>query len=185
MELKIFKRASTKKSETKKIRRENDIPMVVYSRKEEASNYFIKGSDFSKIMAKIDKGMLSTTIFTLDSDGKKKKAIVKGIQYNKTNYAIIHLDFLILDEESNVTINIPVECVGMEACNGITLGGILRQVIRAVRVSCLPKDIPNKFVIDVSSLNITESKKLKEITMPSGVRPITDVNQVVVSIAKR
>jgi large subunit ribosomal protein L25 len=68
---------------------------------------------------------------------------------------------------------------------GIKLGGVLRQVIRHVRVRCLPKDLPSFFELDIRELGVKQSKRLREIQIPSTVSPLVDMNEVVAVIVKR
>jgi len=61
----------------------------------------------------------------------------------------------------------------------------LRQVARHVKVQCLPKDIPAEFSIDVRDLGIRQSKRMKDVELPAGVRPLASLEEVLVVIAKR
>jgi large subunit ribosomal protein L25 len=135
--------------------------------------------------------LLATSIFEL-SDGRS--AIIKEIQYHRTNYKVLHIDFYIVDKKEQVTVNVPIQIDGKDECVGVKLGGFLRQVIRTLKVQCLPSDIPPKFTIDVRDLNHTaegdkkpnKSKRLSDIALPKGVKPLlTDMNQVAVSVGKR
>ena len=132
----------------------------------------------------VTKGFLSTTIFDLDVNGKSVKAIVKDIQYHKTTYNIIHLDFQQLYEDTPVNINIPLEFTGVAECVGIKLGGFLRPVKRNVRVNCLPKHIPEKFTLDVSRLAIKQTKRVRDIEVSSDVNVLVKEDNVLVVIAK-
>ncbi|NGX59985.1 MAG: 50S ribosomal protein L25 [Chlamydiae bacterium] len=185
MNLTAKKRAGETKGETKQIRRSGNIPAVFYAPGETGISIEIDGPEFAAAMRNIKQGHLSTTIFTLNVDGKKKKAIVKGIQYELTSYDVIHLDFEELKDDIPVTVKVPVECVGLADCVGVKLGGFLRQIIRNVKVKCLPKDIPSEFALDISELKIKQSKRLSDITMPKGVNPIAAADEVVAVIAKR
>jgi large subunit ribosomal protein L25 len=131
-------------------------------------------------------GRLSTTKFTLvDEKGQEKKCIVKEIQYHITTYEVIHLDFEELLDDVKVNVNIPIECVGVTDCQGIKLGGVLRQVIRSLRVECFPKDMPESFELDIRALALNDSKRLKDLNIAETVRPLADLNEVAVVIAKR
>lgn len=185
MNLTAKKRAGETKGETKKIRRDGNIPAVFYSPGSPGVPIEIDGTEFQAALRQIKSGRLSTTIFTLDLDGKKSQAIVKGIQYDLTSYDVIHLDFEELKEDAPVTVKVPIECVGVADCVGIKLGGSLRQIIRDVKVKCLPKHIPEEFALDVRELKLRQSKRLSDITMPEGVKPIAATDEVVVVIAKR
>jgi len=185
MKLNMLKRVGAKKGEVKAMRREGNIPSILYSQKRPTENVAINGVEFGACLRGVVPGRLATTVFVL-SDGKTEiKAIVKDIQYHPTTYQVLHLDFVELLDGVPVQLKVPVECSGMADCPGIKLGGFLRQVIRYVKVECQPKDIPVKFDVDVKDLGMRQTRRVNEIKMPEGVRPLTKLDEVVVVIAKR
>lgn len=186
MKLKLLKRDSLKKSETSKIRRSGNIPAVMYVRGKPTDAIAIDGPEFSSILRNIQPGRLSTTIFTLtDEKGKARRAVLKEIQYAPTTYNVQHLDFEELFDDTQVSVKVPIECIGVADCVGIKLGGFLRQVIRHIRVRCLPKDIPQVFQVDVRNLAMYDTKRLADLDIPQTIRPLADLNEVAVVIAKR
>lgn len=186
MKLQFNERQSEKKSQAKALRREGLVPAVIYHRSKPAETVTVDTVEFTTLLRKVQAGRLSTTIFTLvGSDGKEKKAIIKDIQYNPVNYSIIHLDFEELLDDVTVNVKVPIECTGVVDCVGIKLGGFLRQVIRYLRINCLPKDIPTHFQLNVENLEIFQSMRIKDLTIPNTVRPLANLNEVVVVIAKR
>lgn len=186
MKLTVSKRNSEKKSEAKKLRREGNIPAVIYSGGKEGTAITVDGREFQKHMSNVKRGHLPTTVFTLvDEEGKERKAIVKDIQYHVTTYNILHLDFEELHDDVLVNVKVPIEFLHAADCVGVKLGGVLRQVIRHLRVRCLPKDMPHSFGIDVKSLNMKDTKRLRDIDIPAGVRPMANMDEVVVVVAKR
>lgn len=184
MELTIFKR-STSRSEKKKIRLQKDIPAVLYGKDKENFFIYVKGSEFDEILRKIKKGNLSTTLFTLKEGSHKYKALIKEIQYHRTTYNIEHIDFLILDDKLPIKVKVPIEYTGVNECPGIKLGGVLRRVVRTLLVQCLPKDMPQEFYIDVSTLGMEESKRLSDIVLPKNIKPLGQLGEVAVAISKR
>ena len=186
MKLQVFKRASLKKSETSKIRREGDIPAIVYVRGKATDAITVKGSEFTSMLRTLQPGRLSTTLFTLsDESGKERKAILKEVQYHPTTYNVQHLDFEELFNDAQVKVKVPIELTNAVDCVGVKLGGNLRQVIRYLRVSCLPKDIPNALQVDVKNMAMFDSKRLSDIEIPQTVRPLVNLNEVAVIVAKR
>ncbi len=185
MKLTVKSREGEKKSDLKTIRRAGNIPAVIYSSTHKPEKLELTGAEFSAVLRGMQPGQLPTTIFTL-SDGKtERKAIIKDIQYHLTTYIVSHIDFEELVENVSVNVKVPVNCIGVAECAGIKLGGFLRQVIRHVKVECLPKNIPSQFLIDVRDLGIRQSKRLKDIPMPQNVRPLASAEEVIVVIAKR
>lgn len=186
MKLKVFKRTVSSKCESKRLRREGKIPAVLYQHGAAGDSIAIDESEFSAFLRKVQSGRLSTSVFELvDENGKVSRAIVKEIQYNPVNYNVIHLDFEQLVDDIKVNIKVPIEFVGVVDCIGVKLGGVLRQVIRHLRVRCLPKDIPQVFQLDVRNLGQRESRRLSDLEIPNTVRPLTNLKEVVAVIAKR
>lgn len=185
MKLAVSKRTQTKKSDTKQIRRKGNIPAIFYSAGKPCELIVVDGIDFKTILRQMKPGRMPTTVFTLTLDGKTRKAIIKDIQHNLTNYEVIHIDFEELVEDVPVHVKVPIGITGAVDCVGIKLGGFLRQVIRTVKVECLPKKMPTEFQVDVRELGIRQSKRLSDIQMPEGVKPLAPLDEVVVVIAKR
>lgn len=186
MKLKLLKRDSLKKSETKKIRREGDIPAVIYVKGKATDAIAVNGPEFNALLRTVQPGRLSTAVFSLaDEKGKTRRAILKEIQYAPTTYNVQHLDFEELFDDAPVSVKVPIECIGVADCVGIKLGGFLRQVIRYIRVRCLPKDIPQAFLADVKNMAMYETKRLGDLDIPQTVRPLADLNEVAIVIAKR
>jgi large subunit ribosomal protein L25 len=186
MKLSVKKRSAAQKSTAKALRREGNIPAVLYSKGQEGTSIAVDGRDFDAARRQITKGHLPTTVFTLtDEDGSERKAIVKAIDYHPTSYRILHLDLMELHDDVLVNVKVPITPTGVMECAGIKLGGVLRQVIRHMPVRCLPKDIPTDFKLDVKSLLLKQSKRLKDLVMPETVAPLADLNEVAVVIAKR
>lgn len=185
MKLIAKKRSDLSKGATKAMRRKGKIPAIFYSSGETGEPIEIDTAAFEAALRKVEKGHLPTTVFTLDFEGKEVKAIVKGIDYDRISYQVIHLDFVLLKEDVEITVSVPVTFAGVAECVGIKLGGFLRQVIRHVKVKCLPKDIPSAFELDIRDLKIKQSKRLSDIATPQGVKPLAKTDEVIAVIAKR
>ena len=185
MKLNAQKRTNERKGEIDALRRAKKIPAVLYTQGKENILFTIDNDEFQAALRGIKQGRLATTVFTIIIDGKEKKAIVKDIQYHPTNYNVIHLDFQELGKGSKVRVNVPVSCTGVADCIGIKGGGFLRQVIRTIKVECPGDSIPEEFIVDVKDLDIRKTKRLSDLNMPKGVKPLAAMNEVVVVIARR
>ena len=186
VEITIASRPAQTKGEAKKLRREGTLPAVIYSQANAPESISLSTTAFQTVLRNVRPGFLPTTIFKLvDSKGKTRRAIVKDIQYAVTTYDVLHLDFLELDNNTSVSLNVPVEYTNQVDCVGVKLGGFLRSIMRHLKVKCLPKDIPTHFEIDVKDLNINQFKKVKDMTMPAGVVYLGRQDDVVVSVVKK
>ncbi|MBS3904520.1 MAG: 50S ribosomal protein L25/general stress protein Ctc [Simkania sp.] len=185
MKLNASERKHEKKSETAALRRAGKIPAVLYSPGNPNALIHVDAAEFKAILRGIKQGRLSTTTFVLNIGNKERKAIVKDIQYHPTTYDVIHLDFQELIKGTSVSVKVPISCTGVADCVGIKLGGFLRQVIRTVKVECPSETIPSEFIIDVKDLGIRQTKRLSDLTMPKGVKPLAAMKEVLVVIARR
>jgi len=185
MKLKISKRPTEKKRESNRLRRDGHIPAVMYSRDIEAKPITVDGQDFGAALRDIPKGRLSTTVFTLvDENGQEMQGLVKDIQYHPTSYDILHLDFEVLDQKVPVKVKVPIECTGVIDCVGVKLGGVLRMVVRKVKIQCLPKDIPAMFELDVTNLGLNKFFKISDLSISDKLTRL-DKDCVAVVVAKR
>lgn len=185
MELSVTKRAETKKSVTKELRREGKIPAILYSPKKSGETILVDGTEFATILREMKPGRLPTMIFNLKIGSEKRRAIIKDIQYHLTSNKVIHLDFEELLDDTPVIVKVPLYCIGVADCPGIKLGGFLRQVHRYIKVKALPKKLPQEFVVDVKELQMGQSKRVSDLAIPDGVRSLSSEEEVVVLIAKR
>ncbi len=186
MKLKVKSRDADKKSDLKALRRSGGIPAVIYHRSKEAEPVAVANEEFTGLLRQVTPGRLSTTIFSItDEKGAVRRAIIKDIQYNPVNYDVIHLDFEELIDDVTVNVKVPVECVNVADCVGVKLGGFLRQVLRHVKVNCLPKDLPTHFPVDIREMVLYDQKRVRDLNIPETMRPLVNMNEVIIVIAKR
>lgn len=185
MKLSYFSRTAGKKGEVNKLRRESSIPAVLYGLNEPVQPIFVKKDEVETFLRQMKPGMLSTAVFELHDGHKSHKAMIKEVQYHRSTYAILHIDFVRVDDKATVTVNVPIQVVGTGDCVGVKLGGFVRQAIRSLKVSGLLKDIPQEFVVDVRDMQIAQTKRLSDLSIPAGVKPMAKMNEVAIVIAKK
>lgn len=185
MKLSYFSRTTGKKGDVNKLRREGKIPCVLYGQNKPGTPIFIKKEEIEAILRDLRPGSLPTTVFELHDGHKTHKALIKEIQYHRTSYALEHIDFHPVSDQTPIAVSVPIQLVGIAECAGVKLGGFVRHVIRHLKVSCLLKDIPQEFTLDVRDMQIAQSKRLSDIPLPEGIRPLAKMNEVAVVIAKK
>jgi len=185
MKLAYFSRTTGKKGDVNKLRREGKIPGVLYGQNQPGIPLFIKKEDLEAILRDMRPGLLPTTVFELHDGHKTHKALIKEIQYHRTNYAVEHIDFNPVSDKAPITVSVPIQLVGVSECAGVKLGGFVRHVIRHLKVSCMLKDIPQELTLDVRDMQIAQSKRLSDIALPERIRPLAKMNEVAVVIAKK
>ena len=186
MQLQSIKREAGSKKETNQLRRDGYIPANLYVKGKAGESLAVNTADFNTVIRTIKKGHLPTTILTLvESDKKTRNVIVKEIQYHVTSYEVLHLDFEEITPDAVMRVKVPIECENIVDCAGIKQGGALRQPIRLVQVECLGKEIPPFFPLDVRDLGMKQSKRIKDLQIPAGVKLRASPEEVVAVIAKR
>ena len=116
MKLAIFKRETLKKGDTKRLRREGNIPAVLYGASQSNENVYLKNDEMQAILRGLKSGLLATTVFELVDGKKTHKAVIKDVQYHVTSYAIQHIDFAILSDNAPVSVNVPIQILGSAEC---------------------------------------------------------------------
>lgn len=184
MKLIAKERSVGKRSFISKIRNEGNIPAVMYTKGKEPVQIEVSGADFNAALRQLEKGHLPNTVFELNFENGVKKAIVKDIQYHRTTYDILHLDFYELQEHEAIKVNVPLHFTGVAECQGIKLGGFLRPIKRHIQVKCLPDHIPDAFHLNIKELGLKQAKRVKDITFPENVNCLFGKEEVVVVIGK-
>ena len=167
--LKVQKRDNSGKGAARATRRAGLIPAVIYGNKQEPELIAITPKDLEKQMQ--IKGF-RTRQFELEIEctGKKELALCQAIQYHKVKDNPIHADFLRIDLNKEITVEIPFKFVGEENCKGAKKGGVLNIVTRIASVICKPADMVDAIEIDVSNLDVAESIHSGSITLPKGLK---------------
>ena len=98
---------------------------------------------------------------------------------------MIHLEFIELSDDVPVTLNVPIELMNIPECAGVKQGGVLRQVVRHLKVRCLPKNIPSHFELDVKEVGMYEKRRLSDISLPETVEPRMGLKTIAVVVGKR
>lgn len=148
-----------------------------------------KPQQSSSLVRDIEKILFSdsgfNTIFKLVVDGTKKEefpmVIVKDYQVDPVTHNFLHLSFYRVHMDRVIEVNIPIHTVGVST--GVkNEGGILDMVMREILVNTLPGNIPESIDIDITALNINDTVRFKDLTLPEGVECDLDAESVVLNI---
>lgn len=179
-ELTIRKREGIGKGPAKRLRRTGQVPAILYGG---ASP--VNVAVFPKDILRLIHGREgSTQLFRVSFEGTKdgKMAIIRDMQFDPVSEDLIHVDLQEVAMDRAIQVTVAVHHVG-EAIGVKESQGILEMVLREVRVSCLPGNIPERLEADVSNLSIHDVLTVKDLKVPEGVRILNDPNQAVVTVA--
>lgn len=179
MNLRAESRTEVGKEISKKLRKEGKIPAIIYGGDRESIPISILTKDIKKIL-RMEKG--ENTILRIHRDDLKVDAMLKTLQYDYLSDNIIHADFIRIDLEKPIEVNVPVVIHG-EAIGVRLEDGIFDFVNREIKVKCIPSKIPKEIVLDVTDLHTGHSIKLEEVEVDEEVEFLSDPQTVICSVS--
>jgi large subunit ribosomal protein L25 len=179
--LKAQKRKETGKGNVRKLRQQDLLPAVLYS-KGKSTPIKVQKKDVTKLMTSGGREHALVTIELLDDKGGKKDhwALVKDYQADPVKKELLHVDFIEISLKKKIKTIIPI--LIKEEPVGVKSGGILQQQLRDVEVECLPTEIPDGIEIDASPVDIGHSLHVSDLTTAEGVKILTDPNETILSV---
>jgi large subunit ribosomal protein L25 len=173
-------RSGTGKGAARSVRREDRIPAVVYGGGEAPLPISLDKKVTTQL---IFAGHFLTTIFELDIDGKKERAIPRDYQLDVVRDFPIHVDFLRLKPGSRLKVNVPVHFINQEVSPGLKRGGVLNIVYHSIEMKVPADNIPEAITADLGGMDFNDSLHISQIALPEGCKPTNPDNFTVASLA--
>lgn len=173
IEVKGHLREAVGSKTAKQLRREGQVPCVVYGGGENI-HFHADERDLNKLVYTPD-----VYLITLDLGGKKVKAVLREAQYHPVTDKTVHMDFVEVVSGKPVALKLPVSLVGNSI--GVKNGGVLRRNAKTLYVKGMVEDLPDTITIDITKMRIGESKKVGDLNIP-GTEILEAANRVVVAI---
>ena len=178
--LNAFTRENTGSNNTKKIRQEKKIPAIIYG---DGKNPLPISLNVADLRSSFKNSAFINKIYDLNIEKSKTRVIVQGISQNPVTDLLEHIDFLRVNDNTKVTIEVPVKFTNETLSPGLKRGGVLNVVRYTVEVICPVKDIPDSFEFNLEGLEIGDSIHISHTKMAAEVKPtITDRDFTVASI---
>jgi len=166
IELKAEIRNVAGKGAARAIRKNKNIPAVIYGEKKDPTAIEIAGRDFDTL---IQTPSLRTKLFQITTKNGKEDAMLMDIQYHPVTDRVIHADFKRIDVKKPVCVEVPVEVINVETSKGLKLGGVLNFAVRKVALVALVDKMPEKIVLDLQDLTIGDTVHGSDLVLPEGV----------------
>ena len=160
---------------SRRLRRASRIPGVVYGLSQDPVSIDVAWADLREALT-TDAGV--NAVIHLEIGGEKQMSIVKEIQRHPVGRDVTHVDFLRIDPDQDVTVDVPLVMVG-DAKAVTDADGMVDQNLFSLTVNAAPDSIPNEFEVDISGLTIGDSVRVGDIVLPSGVTTDVDVEETV------
>lgn len=180
--LKAFPRTLLRRGGVNKLRAAGRIPATIYGAKIQPQNLEVDAREIGDLVSHSASENLLVDLAVQNDARAKRLALVQEIQHHPVNGKILHVDFHEVAEDEKVTVHVSLETTG-EAAGVKNGGGLLEHIVFKLRVRCLPKDLPEQILVNVTALEIGKAIHLGDIKPPEGVEILGDKHLSVIAVA--
>ena len=159
------------------------VPAIVYGDEKETINLKLKLNELTKAA---ENELFYTQVLLIKTGDEEEKVVLKELQKDPAKGKFLHADFQRVSRKTKLKVVIPVNFINEDECIGVREdGGVVAKTIREIEIMCLAGNIPESIDVDIESLNLGESIRLTEISLPEGseIPGLTEeTDQMVVSV---
>jgi large subunit ribosomal protein L25 len=166
--IEAFPRDDQGRGASRRLRREEKkIPAIIYGENKEATSISIWHNELKKAL---ENEAFFSHILTIELDGKKESVILKDLQRHPYKPLLTHADFLRVDKDHEIHVNVPLHFINEDTAPAVKLeGGVVTHQINEVEVVCLPKDLPEYIEVDMVAIEMDQVIHLSDLKLPKGV----------------
>jgi len=167
--IEAFPRDDQGKGASRRLRREErKIPAIIYGGDKDATPVAIWHNELKKAL---EHEAFYSHVLTVELNGKKESVILKDLQRHPYKPILTHADFLRVDKDHEIHVNVPLHFVNEETAPAIKLqGGVANHQINEVEVICLPQNLPEFIKVDMATVDMDQVIHLSDLKLPEGVK---------------
>lgn len=173
-------RSGNGKGEARALRRQGRVPAIAYGTDLEPTPISVDSLELYHALH-TDAG--SNAILRLDVAGDAHLALAREIQRHPVRREVLHVDFVTVSRNVKVSVDVPIHLEGGEDAPGTNEGGVISQELYALPIDVLPLEVPDSITYDVSSMNVGDTVRVEDLTVPSGVDITVDPETTVATCA--
>ena len=171
------------KGAARALRHQSLIPAVLYGRDLESVPLTVRPRDLAGAIGTASAENILIDLTVADGESvQSHRAMIREIQVDPVKRDILHVDFLGISMDRQITVEVPVNLVGEPVGVSAATGGMLQQVVRSVEIACLPDRIPDALDLDVSSLAMGHSLHVSDLRAPEGVELLADPRLTIATV---
>ena len=157
-------------SASRRLRRDGKIPAVVYGLESEPVAVAVDYSE-ARVALSTDAGL--NALLSLEIDGNHEVCVVKDLQRHVVRDEVTHIDFLRVDPNAEIEVEVPIVLTG-EARAVANVSGMVDQAMFAMNISTKPTSIPNEIEVDISAMEVGDTIRVDMVALPAGVTAVDD-----------
>lgn len=173
-------RTSAGNSPSRALRREGNVPAVLYGPGSESVMLSISSVDLERALKKSSVNQIIFNMAFQNEATSNRTAMIKELQVHPMSRKFLHVDFYEISKDRKITVNVPVVVKGK--AKGIEDGGMLQIIEREIEVLCLPFEVPESIQIDISDLGIGDSIHVKDLKVAENVEIPAETNYTILTI---
>jgi large subunit ribosomal protein L25 len=159
------------------------IPAIIYGDEKDSLNIKLRLNELTKAS---QNELFYTQVLIIKNGDLEEKVVLKELQKDPAKGKFLHADFLRVSRKTQLKVIIPINFLNEEECSGVkNEGGVLNKTIREIEIMCLAGNIPESIDVDVTDLDLGQSVRLTEISLPDGaeIPGLTEeTDQMVISV---
>ncbi len=173
------------KGASRRLRRANKVPAVLYGGHEDPVSLTFTHNE---LFLHLQQESFYSHILKIGYSGKTEQAVLRDVQRHPSKPVILHIDLMRVSAKEKLRMQVPLHFVNEDTAIGVKQqGGIVTHLMTEVEVSCLPKDLPEFIEVDVAALEVGDSVHLSQLKLPDNVELLElshgdEHDQAVVSI---
>ena len=155
------------KGASRRLRREGKVPAIIYGAGRPPRKLAF---DHNRVIQQLEQESFYSSVLNIKVGDKSQAAIVKDIQRHPSKRIVMHMDFQRIVADEKIRMNVPIHYINEEIAVGVKQGGgSVSHLMTDVEVTCLPKDLPEYFEVDIAGLELNDMLHLSDIKLPEGV----------------
>ncbi len=176
--LKVSAREPGGSRSARRLRREGNVPGVVYGGGDEPVSFKLSARDLRHVLQSAG-AVLDLAV----AGGTASPVVVKELIRHPITGDTVHIDLMRVRLDVKIQATVVLELTGAEDSPGIRDGGVLEQITRELTIEALPTDIPDSVTHDVSAMEINDTLTLDALTPPSTVTFVDDAETVIANLS--
>lgn len=179
-QLKAVARERVGKGAARALRRDGQIPAVIYGAGAPALAIALSANEMNRL---VYAGHFKTTIFEIDVAGKKNRVIPRDYALDPVKDTVEHIDFLRVKAGQKISVEVPVHFLNSETSPGIKNGGVLNIVRHSIELEVPADKIPEAIEVDLAGTQMGDSIHVSSVKIPDGAELTIDRDFTIATIA--
>lgn len=152
---------------SRRLRNAGKVPGIVYGGKKDAVNIEI---DHNALFHALRNEKFHASILDLTLDGAKEQVLLRAVNMHPFKVQVQHIDFQRVSADQKIHMKVPLHFTGADVSPAVKMSGALvSHVMNEVEVRCLPKDLPEFIMVDLSQISVGHSVHVRDLNLPNGV----------------